>query len=476
MSLSTRITKHTLFSALSFSSNVFLLVLSIFAARHLGDHDFGIFSAALALVTLFEVLSDLGIRQLLTKEVARNKSNAELYFKNMAGLKLLLAGFTAIALVSTVFLLGYTQELRYVVYILAISMFLRSFKFTIRAFFRAFGKFEYEAALLLFERFLTLLLGTFVLFMGYGLIVFVSVFPIVRIFDLIVVLCVFHSQIARPKISLNILSCKKLLIGALPFALLLGLGAFYSRIDVVMLSVMRPAREVGWYSAAYNFIDVADMIPAVFSASVFPTLSVLYLSSKKDFSELCNRTIKYLFIAALPITMGGIILGNDLILLLFGDKYIHSTVVLHILLLSLSFSYLASIGAIALYSMDKQSKVIVALGTSVGLNVLLNFLLIPNYGYIGAACATALAQICNFSVVYLCLRREGYMIRLSLFWKPFFAASALALSAKSLLGYPLALPLLAGAATYIIFLFLLKTFDQSEVRIMRTLPALLWKR
>lgn len=458
-------------------SNGFLFLLIIYAARWLGVEDFGKYSAAFAFVSLFDVLTDLGMRDYFTKEVARDKSKAGSYFSNMVSLKIVLGGCTTITLVLTIFFLGYTEELRIVVYILTAAMILRSFKFTIRAFFKGFGKFEYEAILLFFERILTCFVGILVLWGGYGLIAFVMVFPAVRIIDLFVTLSVFKSQIVQPKITLNISYCKSILIGALPFGLLLGLGGLYSRIDVVMLSMMRPVDEVSWYSAAYRLIDIADMVPAVFSSSIFPALSVLYFSSKKDCIELCNRTVKYLLIIALPVTAYGIMLSERLIVFVFGYEYLHSATVLQILLASLAFSFLALIITITLCSIDKQKKVLVRLSCSIGLNILLNVLLIPDYGYIGAGYATALTQVCNFLILYTCLYREGF--RLSLFqvsWKPFLSSFPLVLTVYTLLDYPLLFSLSGGFFSYVVCLLILKTFDRKELRAINISPVSLWKQ
>ena len=84
--------KNIVLSGFSEFTTVFLFVLFIFAARQLGDEQFGVFMFAMAFVGLFEIINDLGLKNLLVREVARNKQNAKEFIGNAVTVSVFLSG------------------------------------------------------------------------------------------------------------------------------------------------------------------------------------------------------------------------------------------------------------------------------------------------------------------------------------------------------------------------------------------------
>ena len=64
------------YAGVSAASAGLLLVLFVVAGRMLGDGEFGKFSFALALGTIFETLMDFGLHQVTIRAVARDRSQA----------------------------------------------------------------------------------------------------------------------------------------------------------------------------------------------------------------------------------------------------------------------------------------------------------------------------------------------------------------------------------------------------------------
>lgn len=470
MSVAEKVARNTLFSAASFGSNIILLVIVIVAARKLGVEDYGKYAAVLAFVTLFEPLSDFGMRKYFAKEIARDKSKAQSAFANMVGIRIML-GMVALGTIFVIAnVVGYSSEMIILVNILAVAMLLRSFKFGIRAFLQAFDKYSYEAILLIFERLITVLVALIVLFLDLGLVIFVLVFPLVRILDIFITLKVFKMQVVVPGISFDMQAWKEILKCCLPYALILGLGVLYSRIDIVMLSVMRPIQEAGLYSAAYTFIDILDMVPGILAASIFPTLSVLAMSDRISFVNLCQRTVRYLILAALPLMISGFLIGPELILLVFGSDYHAAAPVLRILLLSLVFSYLSSVGAIYLYSVDLQKQALLGMAIAVTINVILNYLLIPIYGYIGAAIGTAVAQVTACIFMYGSLWRAHYRFELYRYIvKPFIVGFVAAVIANIFYNDSILLAFVLSIAAYLFLIITFKVIDDVDIRTAKKL-------
>ena len=86
-------------------SKVASLVFFVVMARELGDSQFGVFTFALTFVILATTLGNFGQDQILTREVARDRSRFSGYFANTLAVKIVLAttslaiaiGFAAVA-------------------------------------------------------------------------------------------------------------------------------------------------------------------------------------------------------------------------------------------------------------------------------------------------------------------------------------------------------------------------------------------
>ena len=99
----------------------------IYIARYLGVGGFGVLSFALAFTAIFNVLTDIGLSTLTTREVARDKSLTQKYLGSIGSLKIVLATATFGLISLTINLLDYPEETILVVYLIGLSVILSSF-------------------------------------------------------------------------------------------------------------------------------------------------------------------------------------------------------------------------------------------------------------------------------------------------------------------------------------------------------------
>ena len=455
--------KNTIYSAITSLTSFFLLILLILAGRYLGDVNYGIFTFSLAFVFLIEIFADFGLSELSQRSVARDKGLALRYLGNLLVWKLVVSVVVLIVLFLTINLVKSSPEIRFTVYLLGFAHIVRCFKSTCRAFFRAFERFDLDCLTMYVERSALLVVGTTVLVLGGGLISFALVFVVVRVFDLALALGILNWKIVKIAPKFNFTFLKKLQIEALPFGLFSVMIILYSYVDTVMLSFLRTDAEVGWYNAAYKIYEGLAVFPFIICAVLYPRLSQLFLQNKKAHSLLSSRVVKYMFIMSLPMLTCGIILSKDIINVLFGDKFQNSAVVLQILLLGLTFVFQIRLFQIILNSIDKQ-KVVMYVGLA-GLivNVLLNFLLIPKYGFKGAASTTVVSELMVFSIYYFYLYRTYFRVSIwKLSLKPLFASLIVGGLVWKFNTLSLSLLLLLIFGLYAFLLFCFKTFDNQE--------------
>ena len=125
----------------------------------------------------------------------------------------------------------------------------------------------------------------------------------------------------------------------------------------------------------------------------------------------------------------------------------------------------------ALNSMDRQVLFTYAAGISVVVNVALNVVLIPFYGYDGAAWATVLTEVALAVTGWvLTARHLGRIAVLRLSWRPVVAGlvmGAAILPFRDARGLELAGVVGGAALVYVLAALLVRAVDRSELELLR---------
>src|SRR3989338_5757866 len=162
-------------------SKALQFVLMVYAARLLDQTSFGKFSFALSLSFIAIIAADLGINQLLIREIARNKKDANKYFINAFVVKLAFALVTYVFIIMLLNGLNYPKDTRYVVYLIWIFTIISTFTDLFYSVFRAFERMFYDSLIKTLRMLILTSLGLYVLFQGYGVIAFSFIFIVVEI-------------------------------------------------------------------------------------------------------------------------------------------------------------------------------------------------------------------------------------------------------------------------------------------------------
>lgn len=190
-----------------------------------------------------------------------------------------------------------------------------------------------------------------------------------------------------------------------------AMGLLNYNFDTVLLGFLKGATVVGWYNAAYKPVTIALALPLTYFAGLFPALSKSYAENREQFARLVERSFRLCAVFAIPLGVGGTLLAEPIIALLFGPEYANSALPFRILVWSAVFvilrgSYRHSLNAAGHQKLDLRCAV-----TSALLNVGLNILLIPPFGMTGSASATVIADVAWF--VMACFFFQRAVLRLN---------------------------------------------------------------
>lgn len=179
----------------------------------------------------------------------------------------------------------------------------------------------------------------------------------------------------------------------LPLGVAIVASLIYFKIDVPMLRMLRGDVDVGMYNAAYKLLENMSVVPAVLLAATFPALSQTVESDPVAAARLHRTTLMVLLVAGVGGSLVLLAVPEVLIFLLNGREYADAVPILRALAPSvlLTFiNYLETHMLVALGQVRAQMGYALAL---IIVNVLANFALMPIYGGVGAALATALTEL-----------------------------------------------------------------------------------
>lgn len=184
-------------------------------------------------------------------------------------------------------------------------------------------------------------------------------------------------------------------------------SSIYSRVDVTMLGLMSTETSVGIYSNGHKVINIVITACTAITSVFLPRMSYLYREDKESFMQLLNKGIRIIALITIPACFGLMLLSQDAILLLYGDSFRAAGPVLQI------FSLLIPVkgfGDLLCYqtviSIGKEKSLAPASGAAMLVNVILNLLMIPVLGEIGATIASVCSEITINSLMLLYVRKQ----------------------------------------------------------------------
>lgn len=385
---------------------VLTLLLMIYLARSLGSLGFGKLSFAISFTSLFLILSDLGITTLTIREVARDKERSPEYVGNTATLKFFLSVFTFLAILISVSFMKVPLDTMFVVYLIGVCIIFENMGGFFGAVFQAYEKMKYITICEIIQKGFLLTLCFVLVRLGYGLISVGLLYFFSGIFYCLLNMGFVYRKFLKPRYHIDTRFWRKSLKEALPLAIVVLISMVYYHTDIVMLGKMKGEEVAGWYGVSYHLFFALATIPGAFLSAVFPVLSRFFKESGELLKKAFYKSFKVLIGAGIPASVGSFLLSEKIILFLFGPQYQHSIAALKILSLLIVFSYLNGLAGYFLTSINRQALTAKIMAATTGINVFLNFILIPRYSYIGAAYATVVSEVLFFALFFLSAQRE----------------------------------------------------------------------
>jgi O-antigen/teichoic acid export membrane protein len=442
-------------------SRLVALVMVVRLATYLGPDSYGRYTSLIAYSALVSVVADLGLNPLYTREAARDPD------RQPAFLGTLLGGKLALAAASTAILAGVLawSGLSGLLVPGAVLLILTTYSTLLRNTFYAIGRLEFEAIAILCETAIQAGLIIAGARLREPVSFFVWAYAISFGFTTVYCLAVITLfRLGGLRLVLDLRLLRSWLRLAFPFALGSFLTNLYFKADVPILQHLRPFQEVGWYTFAYKPFEALQFVPLAIQAVVYPVLGVYHRESPGLLAAAYARFFKVLLLLGWPLTVGTFVLVHPIGRLF--RLYPQSEPSLRILSLAIVFLFANSAFTAMLYAIDRQDLFAWTTGIAVAVNVGLNLLLIPRFGYLAASATTVVTEAAFSVVGWWFVGRRHRLPWLRVSWRVLLAGLAMALVLLPLAGRSIAISATAGTVVYLGALWLLRAVDREELGLL----------
>ncbi len=464
-------------------------------ARYLGPEDLGKYYFAISFTTIFAIFIDLGLSNVLTREVAKKEKsllvsfcsgsshfkNKEINSQNIAqsilstvlAIKIPLAAISFLVVLFLINIMSYPELSRHLVYVSSVSMILDSFTLSFFAVLRGFHNLKFESIASVIFQLIVLVGGLFIMKAGLGLRWLMGILVLASLFNFFYSSTLVYKKLKiKIKPQFNFSLVQTIFKLSIPFALFAVFQRIYTYFDSVLLSVLAGDRYIGLYQVAFKIVFALQFLPMAFIASLYPAFAAYWSQNREQLAITFERALNYLIIISLPIAMGIAVL-SDKIVIIFKQDFSQSALLLRISMLALLFIFLNfPIGAL-LNACDKQNINTRNMGITLAASIILNLVLVSFFqnrfgnGAIGASITVVLSNFLMFVLgMYWVPKITKYRMKavLNVFLKSLFGAilmGVLAFYLKSSVN--IFLVIIISGALYFILLFVLRVFRREDV-------------
>lgn len=377
-------------------SYVFPLVTVSYVSQCLGVTNIGTYSYTYSTVYLFMLLGMLGINNYGNREIARvrdDKQACSFIFFSIYKLQLLTVGLASIGYV--IYIQCIVSEYEKLFWLQAIYLF--SACLDVNWFYFGLEKFKLTITRNCIIKVASLILILFFVRTEADLAQYTVIMAGSTLLSQLYLILILHRYIVNVHTTLHdslhhLRGCCILFIPVLAFGI-------YRVMDKTMLGAMATVTELGYYENAERLINIPISIINALGTVMLPRMSYLLKNHSLESTKAIYASMKLALLLSCMMAAGIFLVSNDIVVVLFGYDFYKSGEIIRIL----SITILASAWANVIrtqYLIPSGKDTIYVISTIGGavVNLLLNIVLIPQYGAYGACLGTIAAEY--FVMIY----------------------------------------------------------------------------
>ncbi len=376
---------------------LFSMIISVIAARYLGAADYGKYTYFIVIYSFVSSFSAFGMEQIVTKELAANENKQRPILYAAIIVSFVASCLTELGVILLQVITGFLTWME--VMALGIICFINIssvFRYYLTAIYHMGNILKVKNVLL----FMVIIIDIIFMAVGAPVECFILAFALKECCAMGASFIAFIMSKEKGKLlNQDILPneiffmVKKLLRLCFPL-LLSGLSVIiYMKIDQIMIKSMLGEEQLGIYSAGIKLVEVFFNVPVALTAGFLPYFAEKYTHEPKAFWERFEQLACGLNGCAYFFTIMIALLGRWFIYFLYGEEYYGAV---DILVSYACVTIPVSMGCartICMSVMEYSNLSFFFSVSSAAVNVILNLLLIPRHGIIGAVIASIIAYL-----------------------------------------------------------------------------------
>jgi O-antigen/teichoic acid export membrane protein len=463
--------KITLDTAALFFGRAVGLLLGIvrlnYLATYLGVASFGILNFATYFTALFQSLFDLGMAQLMTREIARDPSRSGEMLGRVVVLKLFIVFAASLVVGAVTFISAFDRVTNWAVLLTTVALAINGISMMFLSAFQAHRKMVTVSIANIAND--AIISGAIILMIPSfpSVVTALSLTVFVSAINLGVLIRIYLRVVGPLALKVDVPVWRALLKEGAPIAVSSLAISTYTFVGPTILKYTRGETEVGVFSAGYKLISILTLIPATFSQVVFPIFSDFYKNASNKLNKALQDSLRMMSEISIPLAIGGVMLAPRIFSLLYPASYADGAFVFQLIIAGNAVGYLAQVLYTFLLATNRHrvcmwdTITVGILTTAAGLTF------IPRYGYQSVGVILMVTDVVLFTSLLLLTISPGKV-------KAKFPKMLRILGSAVLMGgllflirdwYLVPVILVAGAV-YFLALFLLRSFGDQESEIL----------
>ena len=381
------------------------LVVTVKVANYYGTTDYGVYQYAVSVIAIFEILLTFVDGRVIKKRYLTTNPQQLVWTATL--IRILFAGVSLLGGVIYLFLCNETHEYNVIFCVLLCNAVITNMRFGMQ------NRYEYllKSKKVIIVVNIALSIGAVLQLIAVHLHLRIVFVAYITLFTSFVSFVIIYFQYKK---EFGTLLCKKvdklliknIILDSTPLAVAASCAIIYSRCDSIMIGNMLSKSDVGIYAIAVKLITIVQMGISPIRESVYPKMIELYDTDKKQYAKRYVQITAILtWVYIIGVLVSFLIL--PFILNCLNEEYSEAFPIYQIYVLGSFFMYNAGLRAGHYTLINKGSILMYSQITSVVINFVLNYIMIPYIGLYGAAAATVITQGISLLVSNICFGKVG---------------------------------------------------------------------
>jgi O-antigen/teichoic acid export membrane protein len=364
----------------------------LLAARGLGPAGYGNFAAATIYLLLPITLADVGLSTSMLRQLSAEPARAEYVMRRALPLRLGVALLCLGVAVPLAWVLPFTSATRDAIAVGSVGAVFTLITLALVPLLQAQLQMHLVVVASLAGRILTVALAFGAFLADVGLLAYVAAGVAGAFLTLLLMLSIVARMVPLWPVF-DRAYWKWLLRDSLAIGVANSLFQSYFRIDTVLVALLRTSREVGFYGAAYKFVELGELFVSTIGTTLFPAFTQLAADRDERLPRAVQKSFDLVVAVVAPLVAVMLIAPRPIITFTAGEKFASAALALRLLAPYLFLVVVTGIFWRLLAALHADKRLVGIAGLVLVLNVALNLIFIPTYGYKAAAITSGASEV-----------------------------------------------------------------------------------